>query len=109
MPKAVYRGSEPAALRELMRALGMRPDQAARVLGVPERDVALWLTGNALIPGDPERACCEVAKALIDWHQAQPSGYVTVEVADVAAAVDRRRTDDADTPEVTVHVPPEAI
>lgn len=92
MPRPPDRTAEAAALRELLRVLELRPAAAARILGVRELDVATWVTGHALIPGDPKTAWVDVAKQLVDAVQ----------------AVRRPEQAEGPTPEVEVAIPPEA-
>lgn len=54
-PGAPNEPSEPVAWRSLLRALGLRPREAAQRMGITERDVALLVSGRGHIEGPADR------------------------------------------------------
>lgn len=54
-PGAPREPSEPIAWRSLLAALGLHPREAATLLGVTERDVALLLSGQGHVVGPADK------------------------------------------------------
>lgn len=61
--------AQPAATRELLRVLGLDVREAAAVLGVPERDLALLVAGQAHVAGAKGRWDARSERAVGAWAE----------------------------------------